>query len=145
MIQPTPTPVTNVKDSWFWNGLPLFGIRSEIDGKERMLPASLVELWRTSRIPAEALPRLLLQMQSSIKESDYGPAQGFKIQLWTLMVVNLAVFSLLPIIFRLDDFDPIYDGLLTLILLFFSGLGFWIVLRRRARYRRQMDWALAHL
>lgn len=126
-------------------GQPMYGIKSEIDGKERMLPASLVELWRTSRIPAEALPRLLRQMQSSLKESDYGPAQGLKIQLWMMVGASLVAFSIVPFIYRLDDLGLIYDGLLTLILLLLSGLGFWIVLRRRARYLRQMDWALAHL
>src|SRR5258708_34933299 len=36
----------------------------------RMLPESLVRLWRAGRIPAEALPRLLHQMEPTLKGSD---------------------------------------------------------------------------
>jgi hypothetical protein len=144
MLPPDSPPVRSVKDSWL-SGHAIFGIKSEIDGKERMLPASLVELWRTSRIPAEALPRLLWQMQSWLKKNDYVPPQAFKIQLWIMVLASLISFSLTPIIYSVSDFDPIYDGLFMLILVLMAVLGFCIVLRRRARYRRQMDWALAHL
>jgi hypothetical protein len=52
--------------------LDMFGIRSEIDGHEHMLPSFLSELWQTHRIAAEALPRLLISAQP-LPKRDYLP------------------------------------------------------------------------
>lgn len=143
MLPPEAPPVTSVKDSWFWNGLPVFGIKSEIDGKERRLPESLVELWRTHRIPAEALPRLLWQMQSSLKPGDYQPTMRSNGLYWSSAV--FALFFILVVFgfaSRLDSSDVIE---LTLAGMLIPLPVILIVGRRRARCRRQMDWVLAHL
>jgi hypothetical protein len=54
-------------------GDDLFGIRSGIDGRSHRLPGALVELWRTRRIATEELPRLLYEVQPSLRRSSYLP------------------------------------------------------------------------
>ena len=119
----------------------MFGIRSEIDGEERLLPESLSELWLTKRIPAESLPRLLCLMQPSLKKNDYRPILHNHTYLWLgawsgfffLCVTLLAVFVG-------HESDLAIPGILGSILLTLPMV--LITWSRRARCRKQMDWAL---
>ncbi|HEY6253758.1 MAG TPA: hypothetical protein VI685_27700 [Candidatus Angelobacter sp.] len=121
----------------------MFGIKSELDGKQRMLPESLVELWRTRRIPAEALPRLLWQMQSSLKRGDYLPTLRSRgIQWLTVVVALLCMAMVLGFASKLERSEVLLLMLGTLLI----PLPVVLILGlRRARCRRQMDWALTHL
>ena len=142
MLDPHSPRGTGGKDGWFW-GPPLFGIKSEIDGRQRMLPESLVELWRTHRIPPEALPRLLWQMQSSLKQGDYAPTLRSKGIQWLVGVTALfAICVVLGFASRLER-NEVLLLMLTAMLIpvpVMVALGI-----RRARCRKQMEWALAHL
>ncbi|ADW71155.1 hypothetical protein [Granulicella tundricola] len=46
-------------------------LRSETDGVTRFLPESLIELWLTNKVPTEALPNLLSQIEPTLRKSDY--------------------------------------------------------------------------
>lgn len=52
-------------------GQYFYGIRSEVDGVERMLPESLAYLWRNNRVPPEALPRLFKEMEPMLRKTDF--------------------------------------------------------------------------
>lgn len=73
-----------------WGGKELYGIRSEIDGAERMLPDSLGVLCIEGRLSKEALPRLLFEMAPTLRKRDFHP-------LWTTKIhyVIGAVFGLM--------------------------------------------------
>lgn len=58
---------------WRAGNTPVFGLRSEIDGAERFLPDSLSHLWRSGRVPPEALPGLLQEIAPRLRKSDYLP------------------------------------------------------------------------
>jgi hypothetical protein len=134
------TPIKPIrKDPWSWG---VFGIKSEIDGQERMLPESLAELWRTQRIPAEALPRLLQQMQSSLKPRDYEPLRSKGI-IWGTSVIALFLISVVLACAR--EFETIELLAVVLCAMLLPLLPAFIFKRRRARCRQQMEWALAHL
>lgn len=143
MLNPEAPRGAGGKDSWFW-GLPMFGIKSEIDGRERMLPESLVELWQTHRIPPETLPRLLWQMQSSLKQGDYAPTlRSTKGIQWLVGVTALfAICLVLGFASRLER----NEVLLLMLTATFIPVPVMLALgMRRARCRKQMEWALAHL
>jgi hypothetical protein len=142
MLAPESPLGTGIKDSWFF-GPPMFAIKSEIDGQVRMLPESLVELWRTQRVPAESLPRLLRQMQPSLKTSDYLPTLRGKSIQW--LAAGVGLFCLVIVAFTAHNFEPIEVLLLTLTAMLIPLLPMLVMGRRQARCRRQMDWALSHL
>lgn len=145
MLPPDSPRGTGAKDSWVW-GLPMFGIKSEIDGRQRMLPESLVELWQTHRIPAEALPRLLWQLQSSLKPDDYMPTLRSTTFHQALVAFVLFLCICLGLVaFYVGHMEPRYAILWTLGGMVISLPAFLVILRRRARCRRQIDWVLTHL
>src|SRR5882724_13590696 len=47
------------------------GLRSEADGCQRMIPESLVELWRRGQVPPERLPVLAQAIAPRILKEDY--------------------------------------------------------------------------
>jgi hypothetical protein len=130
----------------------LYGIRSEVDGEERMLPESLAHLWRNNRVPAEALPRLLNQMKPMLKKTDfrfqvltkaYSVTQYVFTGLFALLLVAAAAGLILT---ASDSSEMLYSVIgIAVIGLLFASVLYLLFFRPRARRRRQMDWALAHM
>lgn len=129
-------------------GSYVYGIRSEIDAVERMLPESLGYLWRNNRIPAETLPRLLKEMQPSLRKSD------FRMQVLTKMHTFLLYFIavLLGLLVIIMAGAVIFGGAPLDMALGFGavmamifGFVYLMLLRPRARRRKQMAWALARV
>ena len=130
--------------------LYMYGIRSDIDGVERMLPDSLSELWRTQRVPPEALPRMLKQMQPTLKKGDYRPMLGNKAQpviMWVVIVL-WAFLALVPFVISITDPAEFPLSLAVLLALAIGGFGWLYVyllfFRAKGRRTRQMEWILAH-
>jgi hypothetical protein len=73
----------------------LYGIRSEIDGVERMLPEALSELWSTRRITPESLPRLLAELSPNMRKGDIQPLLHTKRHIWTGAIFGLLGFGCL--------------------------------------------------
>jgi hypothetical protein len=133
-------------------GTNLYGIRSEVDGVEHMLPESLAHLWRKNRIPAEALPRLLKEMGPMLKKTDF----RFQVltKVYTVMqYVVTSLFALLLLglaaVIGFSGFsaaDMVTGVIIVAVMgLFCAGVLYLMFFRPRSRRRRQMDWALAHL
>lgn len=59
-----------------WGAKNLYGIRSETDGVERMLPTFLGEAWAAGTVPAAWLPELLARATPGLKPADYRPVAG---------------------------------------------------------------------
>lgn len=149
---PRPTARTKVFGSY------LLGIRSEADGVERMLPESLVHLWRTNRVPSEALPRLLEALPRLLKEmgpmlgkSDFrsqvlGKGSTTRLYLATGLCALAFLWSAGMVVFAVNS-EFVVDGIIFVAVLglLFAGLLYARFFRPRARRRRQMDRALAHL
>ena len=128
----------------------LYGIRSELDGREHMLPEALSELWRTNQITAEALPRLLKQMQPKLKAWDYRPILRNKMLTVLQYIVSILflLIALLPVVVSVFTGEiPIEDTLWMSPLM--AGIGllamYLIFYRKKARRKQQMKWALAHV
>jgi len=126
----------------------LYGIRSEVDGVERMLPASLSELWRSNRVPVEALPKLLKEIEPTLKKADYRPAVGKKRLAVAagLLWIALGFLTLFPLLIALttDDFPLLSAIPFTLVIGAFSWLYLYLMIYR-AKWRRmhQQKWILA--
>jgi hypothetical protein len=139
----TPNPNTKMLlGSYF------YGIRSEIDGVEHMLPESLGHLWRSNRVPAESLPRLLKEMEPRLRKTD------FRLQFLTKVHTFVAgfVMVLLVLLAMLGVFAVVFDGGGAEVgVVFASLIGFLFVVfyfalfRPRARRRKQMEWAIAQV
>jgi hypothetical protein len=54
----------------------LFGIRSERDGVERMLPTFLADAYAAGQVPAERLPELLARVEPELSGTDFRPLPG---------------------------------------------------------------------
>jgi len=128
----------------------MYGIRSDIDGVERMLPDSLSELWRTQRVPPEALPRMLKQMQPTLKKGDYRPVLRNKVLsvgIW-IVIVLLTLVALLPFVMSITapaEFPLSWAVLLALAIGGFGWLYVYLLFfRAKGRRTRQMEWILAH-
>lgn len=76
----------------------LHGLRSDADGAERMLPASLVALWQGGDAPAEALPGLLHALGGDVSRRDTLPASRWPAVPAIVLCLALAVagVALLP-------------------------------------------------
>jgi hypothetical protein len=126
----------------------LYGIRSELDGRERMLPESLSELWRTNQVAAEALPRLLREIAPKLKQWDYRPILHNKLVKVTEVVVTvlMGLLSLAPIAVAIGTGEmPVFQAFVaTSIFMAFVALAlYFLFYRKRARRMKQMKWALA--
>jgi hypothetical protein len=79
---------------WFWGGEEFYALRSGAKGAVHFLPASLARLWKTQRVPAASLPRLLHDLEPSLKKSDHQPRlstpTGRKVMLIVLAFIALA-------------------------------------------------------
>src|SRR5881394_3402094 len=65
-----------------WGGKERYGIRSEADGAERMLPDSLGVLLREGRIPKEVAPQLLLEITPTLRKRDFDPLWKTSVHYW---------------------------------------------------------------
>jgi hypothetical protein len=63
-------------------GKDVYGIRSQLDDKERVMPEALAELWRTKAVAPEALPRLLAQIQPTLRRTDMMPLLHMRAHRW---------------------------------------------------------------
>ena len=117
-----------------------YGIRSEVDGVDRMLPESLAYVWRNDQVQAEKLPRLLHEMGSMLKAADYrffllskesGRIIHIVSGLWLLVTALLILF-------------PTFFSSFFLFVVLYPFLIYPLFYRPRARRRRQVAWVLAH-
>lgn len=60
-----------LSDGWGWQGAHTFALRSALDGRLRHLPPWLATLQRQGRLPLEALPDLLFDVENSLCRKDY--------------------------------------------------------------------------
>jgi hypothetical protein len=69
------TPERTEEPTWIHTlGQPeLFGLRSAIDGTDRILPHFLSDLWRSGAVPARLLPGLAHAIASQLHKPDYFP------------------------------------------------------------------------
>ena len=59
-----------------WGQKALYGIRSEIDGRERFLPTFLGEAWAAGKVAATSLPGILAGAEPGLGPRDYKPVAG---------------------------------------------------------------------
>jgi len=93
-----PEHVREATAPWHWCDTPLYALRSEIDGTERFLPEALSRLWKEGKVPAEALPQLLREMEPELEEDDFQPLLEARTERWLTalsLVVVLGIVSLL--------------------------------------------------
>jgi hypothetical protein len=132
----------------------LYGIRPEPDAvgrvlnvseEVRWLPESLVWLWRDGRVPSEALPRLLHQLEPMLKWPDRNLVLTRAHILQYVLVVFLALMLLLQLFNLLgSSFDPadwIVYGVQDIVV----GCLLYLLFHLRSRQKKQMKWALTHL
>lgn len=78
----------------------LYGISSEIDGADRILPEALAELWRRGEVAPEKLPSMLAQVAPALKPEDYRVWIGTKLHWWYLGAVALVLLGTIWFIAR---------------------------------------------
>jgi hypothetical protein len=126
----------------------LLGIRSEVDGVEHMLPESLAYLWRHNRVPAEALPRLLKEMEPMLRQGDF----RFQYLTRALTIAQYCITVLISLMALTIAYGTtVQEGAskaavaMAVVVPFSSAYLYLLFFRPKARRRKQMDWALAHL
>jgi hypothetical protein len=126
----------------------LHGIRSEADGVERMLPASLVALWQCGEATPEALPGLLHGLETELRETDLLPPSRVP-PLPSAVVCLLAAalgLGVLPGALARHQAGPILGAGFALVLgPLFALLLLIVVWPRERRRHRQMARARALL
>jgi hypothetical protein len=149
-----------------WQGLPQsamkkpsasYGIRSEIDGVERMLPDSLGHLVRTSAVPLAALPALLVEIAPELKTVDYKPMLRMNVRRNMRIFLAFSVACMLGWLvlhFTATNPPPIGDRgpFYRMVLLTFGLTGSVmtllvgpLALARVRRRERQMEWAVGRI
>ena len=124
------------------------GLRSEVDGSERMIPESLYELWKRGQVPADRIPVLAQAIAPRVLAEDFNlilsqsTQRSMLIALLTTFVIVTAVAA-----FASVDGERMSFPLALLVGAAFSvfvGAIFWIVLQTgRGRRRQQMEWLLS--
>ena len=136
-----------------------FGLQSEIDGVERLLPDSLVYLWKTGMAgtgfvlstPSQSLPQLLKLLEPRLYGTDYIPMLEhlcrrrwlfwmgfgllFLVPIWSLTVASLHFGIRLPDTWWMLAACIEFTALMFLV----DWRGFQHVQKRRIQ---QMNWAL---
>jgi hypothetical protein len=127
-----------------------YGLRAAGEDAEYMLPDSLSALWRANRVPTEALPRLLMQMNPALIKADYRPMLEhpavYSVLCWITGCL-LGLFTLAPIAIWLltGDFSQSFAAFFALANAVFSVLFLYFLFYRGKRRRtRQMKWILTH-
>jgi hypothetical protein len=132
------------------HGVDLFHIRSSPGGLSRRLPDSLSDLWRSKQVATEALPRLLYELEPSLRKYDYFRILHHRRFEWGGALYALFCFGLMLFFLIVVPGDtPGYARAFGTI--GFGLLGSAIILqsvllprRWRQRCRRQMEWILAN-
>jgi hypothetical protein len=126
----------------------LHGIRSEADGVERMLPASLVALWQGGEATPEALPGLLHGLESELRETDLLPPSqvpALPAALVCLLAAALGLVVLPGALARHQAALILGAGFAVVLGPLFALLLLVVVWPRERRRRRQMARARALL
>ena len=121
------------------------GIRWEQDSRYRLLPESLVELWKCKRIPAEKLPWLLHALEPRLMETDCIATQSWQRSVGIPSLMLLLVCPLVFLVIRVDGHAmpvgaAIGSGLMIAML---TGAVLWMMKSsKRSRVREQIRWAV---
>src|ERR1700744_1154712 len=122
-------------------GADLFSIRSSIDGRSHRLPESLAELLREKRVAANALPRLLHELEPSLRKSDYWPLLHSRMLEWFGGCFGLGSFAFLAWIALIIPRDAIDTGNMVILVssmtVTFAIFPATLVLARHWRNRRR--------
>ena len=146
-----PEHVREASAPWRWCDTPLYALRSEIDGAERFLPEALSGLWREGKIPAEALPGLLQELEPELVEEDFQPLARVRTERWLAVLSTVVVLGILGLLVTWPVGNQPGLSLTALVcggLVAGGGfLGALLMLpsylTARSRRRRHMGWALA--
>lgn len=145
-----PAHVREIPSPCRWDCNPLYALRSEIDGVERFLPDALSHLWIAGKMPAEALPGLLREMEPDLAKADFRPLmEATTERRWTavLLAVLLAAVGLLMTWPRGNEPEVSWLAVLCGGVMMAGALGAFAALpryfARRRRRRRQIGWALS--
>jgi hypothetical protein len=132
------------------HGADHFSIRSSAGGQSHQLPDSLSDLWRSKRVAKESLPRLLHELQPSLRSYDYSrilhhrriEGRGGRYALCPLSFMIIFLFAFLNDRSAVFAMGFVFCGLVGLgILLWSRFFPRWL----RNRCREQMEWILANL
>jgi hypothetical protein len=82
-----------VREGAAW-GKDVHALRAKGEGVDRFLPEALSELWQRQRAPSTALPRLLAEIEPTLRSGDFTPILHMKTHRWLA-----AFFGLLALIF----------------------------------------------
>jgi hypothetical protein len=132
----------NLDSKW---SLHTFGIRWERDSRYRLLPESLVELWKCQRISPEKLPWLLHAIEPRLLETDCITTQSWQRSVGIPLLLLLLVSPLVFLLIRVDGqaMPPgaaVGSGLAMAML---TGAILWIMKSsKRSRVKQQMTWAI---
>lgn len=111
-----------------------------------LFAASDAAWWRDQRVPAEAIPRLMKEMEGSLEESDYEVMLHNKFLVGTLVLFAILPVSVVVVITREMVLDPwgIPPAFGVPLMLGFCGFLGWfshrIYFRKMSRRRRQQGW-----
>ena len=128
--------------------IPAIAIRSGYDGAEHFLPESLVELWRTEKIPATRLPSLVHTLEPRLMQEDCSLTMHDHRRYRLSLLVGIILFVTLLVILRLANMPegtarPGWLGSMTLATLL-GLIGAWFggmqMRMHRQRCRNQMQW-----
>lgn len=138
----------------------VYGLRSEIDGRERLLPDALSHLWKRGELPAEELPALLRDLRPRLVKSDYRPLLAIDARRrWWMLALVLAGCAVAYVALAPGGAPPLpgrrFDVTALRLHFLWQALGFVakvgtavfagcavLVAYWRSRRRRQIAWAL---
>jgi hypothetical protein len=124
------------------------GIQWEGNQKYRLLPESLVELWRHERIQMERLPGLLHAMEPRILETDCILSQSWRKSTLFPTLMLLVVGPAVCLLIRVDGQSMPIAGAITMGfgIALLTGFILWTVRSmKRRRLQEQIRWALQQL
>jgi|GEM_PF-3918403 len=128
--------------------LHAIGIRWEHEPRYRLLPESLVELWKCNSIAPEKLPSLLHALESRLIETDFTITQSWQRAFGIPLVMLLLFCPVLFLVIRVDGQTMQASAAIGsgLGLALFVGAIMWIMKSsKRSRAKQQMTWAIHHL
>jgi hypothetical protein len=127
-----------------WN-LHAIGIRWEGDLRYRLLPESLVELWKHGRVQLERLPGLLHAMEPRILETDCTLSQSWRKSTLLPMLMLLVVGPAVCLLIRVNGESMPIAGAIAMgfAIVLLTGFILWTVRSmKRRRLQEQIKWAL---
>lgn len=93
----TPKGARVVREGRFW-GKDVHGLHA--DGVDRFLPEALSELWQRQRVPTRSLPRLLAEIEPSLRPGDTTPLLHLQLHRWLAAFFALLALGLLALPLR---------------------------------------------